>query len=83
MKSSMWMWILWPSFLAGAACSGIVFALVDPLDMVILGQARADRNTVYAFVFFLLWIMAALSSALSLYMFPGRQETIDPAEKLD
>ncbi len=83
MKSRILMWILWPSFLAALACSGVVFALVDPLDMVILGHIRAERNTVYTLVFFLLWLMAAVSSALSLFMYPGQQALKEPADDLD
>ena len=32
------MWILWPSFLAAAACSALIFALIDPLDVAIFGH---------------------------------------------
>lgn len=64
------MWILWPSFLMGGVASGVVFALLDPLDMVFLGQMRAGRLTVYTLGFFFFWGMAALSSALTLRMAP-------------
>ena len=36
------MWILWPSFLAAAACSALIFALIDPLDVGHI-RARAHR----------------------------------------
>jgi len=64
------MWILWPSFLMAAVTSGLVFALVDPLDMVFLGHLQASRPTVYTLGFFLFWAMAALSSALTLHIAP-------------
>ncbi|TEA71523.1 hypothetical protein ERD84_09135 [Pollutimonas harenae] len=64
------MWILWPSFLIGAATSATVFALVDPLDITFLGYLKASRQQVYAGGFFLFWLMAALSSALTLHMAP-------------
>ncbi|MFT0533479.1 hypothetical protein ACMHYJ_11735 [Castellaniella hirudinis] len=64
------MWILWPSFLIGGVASGLVFALVDPLDLVFLGEWRASRLTVYTLGFFLFWAMAALSSALTLRLAP-------------
>ncbi|MCZ4330075.1 MAG: hypothetical protein WCY95_05520 [Castellaniella sp.] len=64
------MWILWPSFLMAGAASAVVFALVDPLDVVFLGHLQAGRITVYTVGFFIFWIMAALSSALTLRIAP-------------
>ncbi|CAM3797619.1 MAG: hypothetical protein J0I30_04715 [Burkholderiales bacterium] len=64
------MWILWPSFLMAGAASAVVFALVDPLDVVFLGHLQAGRLTVYTVGFFIFWIMAALSSALTLRIAP-------------
>ncbi|MFW7343620.1 hypothetical protein V0R37_19005 [Pollutimonas sp. H1-120] len=78
------MWILWPSFLVGAATSATVFAMVDPLDIAFFGYMEASRQQVYAGGFFLFWLMAALSSALSLHLAPrGRlfDEFGDPIEQ--
>lgn len=75
MRYSSLMWILWPSFLIAGATSATVFALIDPLDITFLGYLQATRQQVYAGGFFLFWLMAALSSALSLHMAPrGRAE---------
>lgn len=65
------MWILWPSFLIGAATSATVFAMVDPLDLMLFGAVQLSRQAAYAGGFFLFWLMAALSSALSLFMAPS------------
>ena len=70
MHNRSWMWVLWPSFLVGAAASATVFALIDPLDVVFLGHIQASRQQVYAGGFFLFWLMSALSSALTLHMAP-------------
>ncbi|HWK69907.1 hypothetical protein [Pollutimonas sp. M17] len=78
------MWILWPSFLVGAATSAAVFAMVDPLDIAFFGYMEATRQQVYAGGFFLFWLMAALSSALSLHLAPRGQlvdEFGDPIEQ--
>lgn len=64
------MWILWPSFLAAAGASAAVFALIDPLDIEIFGYFRAGRPEIYTGAFFLFWLMAAVSSALSLHIVP-------------
>ncbi|GAA0220887.1 membrane protein [Castellaniella daejeonensis] len=70
MRTRNLMWILWPSFLMAGAASAVVFALVDPLDVVFLGYLQAGRLTVYTVGFFIFWIMAALSSALTLRIAP-------------
>ena len=70
MRTRNLMWILWPSFLMAGATSAVVFALVDPLDVVFLGHLQAGRLTVYTVGFFIFWIMAALSSALTLRIAP-------------
>ena len=77
------MWILWPSFLVGGATSAMVFAFVDPLDVRFLGYIQASRELVYAVGFFMFWMMAAVSSVLTLHMAPrGRviDEFGDPVE---
>ena len=70
MRQKAWMWILWPSFLAACAASVAVFALVDPLDISIFGYLKPSRQEVYICGFFLFWLMAAVSSALSLHIAP-------------
>lgn len=77
------MWILWPSFLMAGIVSGVVFVLVDPLDLVLLGDLRANRLTVYTLGFFLFWAMAALSSALTLRMAPRGVILDDFGDPLD
>jgi len=64
--------ILWPSFLVAGMTGAVVFALLDPLDLIIMGSIQADRTVVYTASFFLFWLMAALSSALTLRLvMPG------------
>jgi len=72
MKWRALMGILWPSFLVGAAASATVFALIDPLDVAIFGSIHPSRQVFYAGGFFFLWLMAALSGALTLFMTQGR-----------
>jgi len=64
------MWILWPSFLTAGVASAMVFAVIDPLDVAFLGYKTFSREAVYAAGFFLFWLMAAGSSALTLFMAP-------------
>ncbi|MGB3289267.1 MAG: hypothetical protein WBA83_08340 [Burkholderiaceae bacterium] len=76
MRRRSLMWILWPSFLVAGATSAAVFAMVDPLDIAFFGFLQATRQQVYAGGFFLFWLMAALSSALSLHLAP-RAKLVD------
>lgn len=67
--------ILWPSFLIAGVASAIVFALIDPLDVAIFGYIRPSREWLYAIGFFLFWVMAGLSSTLSIIMNPESDTT--------
>lgn len=77
------MWILWPSFLVGAATSAMVFAFVDPLDVLFFGHLQASRELVYAVGFFMFWMMAAVSSALTLHMAPRGKVVDDFGDPVD
>ena len=70
MKWRSLMLILWPSFLMAGLASGVVFALIDPLDVAIFGYLRPGREALYAAGFFFFWFIAALSSLLTLYIIP-------------
>ncbi|CAN1573698.1 hypothetical protein MCEGE14_03505 [Burkholderiaceae bacterium] len=70
MKWRSLMWILWPSFLMAGLASAVVFALIDPLDVSIFGYIRPEREMLYAFGFFFFWLIAALSSVLTVFMSP-------------
>ena len=63
------MWVLWPSFIAAGMGVGIVFTLVDPTELVILGQPiHAGRVAIYTLGFFVLWTICAVASALSCFL---------------
>jgi hypothetical protein len=74
MKRRSLMLILWPSFLMAGVASAVVFALIDPLDVAIFGYFRPNRDVLYAAGFFFFWLIAALSSLLTLFMLPSKQE---------
>ena len=74
MKSRSLMVILWPSFLMAGLASAVVFALIDPLDVAIFGYFRPSRDVLYAAGFFFFWLISALSSLLTLFMLPSKQE---------
>ena len=63
------MWVLWPSFIAAGLGVGILFTLVDPTELVVLGQPlHASRTAVYTLGFFMLWAICAAASGLSCFL---------------
>lgn len=83
MKRMALMWILWPSFLAAAGASAAVFALIDPHDIALFGYLQLEREPIYTVTFFLFWLMAALSSALSLHIAPRTVDVDDMLGSMD
>jgi hypothetical protein len=66
------MWILWPSFIAAGIGVGIIFSLIDPMELVVLGDhVHASRTTIYSLGFFVLWAIAAMASAMSCFLAVG------------
>lgn len=60
------MWIAWPAFLSACVLELVVFAMVDPHDLLWFGQPLAlSRQGVYTVSFFTFWAIAAVSNALT------------------
>lgn len=67
--------VLWPSFLAACVASALFFAAVDPELLRDAGPrvfAGLDRETGYALGFIFFWAIAAVASALSLFLSADR-----------
>lgn len=63
------MWILWPSFLVGGAAEAVFFTLIDPQELYLLGQpVHWSATAVYSVGFFMFWMVAAASSALTCFL---------------
>ncbi len=63
----MLMLVLWPSFLVAVVGTGLVFAMVDPHELVLVGLHLAhSREGAYTVGFLLLWALLAGCSALTL-----------------
>ena len=72
MLSRRLMTVVWPGFLVACLLELLVFALVDPQDVRWLGhQLLSSREAVYTLTFFVFWLMAMLSSALT-YLLSAR-----------
>ena len=60
------MWIVWPAFLVAGLLEIVVFAVVDPQDLHWFGQSvEMTRQGVYTLAFFVFWILASVSGALT------------------
>jgi hypothetical protein len=72
-------WILWPSFLLASVVEMLVFALVDPSDVHWRGEPLPlSRQGLYTASFFVFWILAMGSSALTALLAMSRREVNTP-----
>lgn len=66
MRVQRMMWIAWPAFLVAGMLEIAVFACVDPEDLQWSGHPLAmSRQGVYTVSFFVFWLLAMVSSALT------------------
>lgn len=60
------MWIAWPAFLVAGVLEMLVFAMVDPHDLHWFGRPiEWSRQAIYTVAFFVFWVLAMGSSALT------------------
>lgn len=62
------MWIVWPSFLVAGLLEGLVFAVVDPSEILHLLEGGWSRMGLYSVTFLVFWAVVAAASALSLWL---------------
>jgi hypothetical protein len=61
-------WILWPSFIVGGVATAVFFTLFDPNELALFGaNLGASRLAVYSIGFFVFWLLAAASSAMTCF----------------
>jgi hypothetical protein len=61
-------WILWPSFIVGGVATAVFFTLFDPNELELFGaRLGASRLAVYSVGFFVFWLLAAASSAMTCF----------------
>lgn len=74
-------WILWPSFLLACVVEMLVFALVDPGDLHWCGEPLPlSRQGLYTVSFFVFWVLAMGSSALTALLAVSRRELNRPED---
>lgn len=68
-------WILWPSFIVAGAGEAVFFTFIDPMSLSLFDDAHDySRLTVYSVGFFVFWIFAAASSALTCFFQRSSEE---------
>ncbi len=69
MNTKTAIWILWPSFLVGGVGEILFFTVFDPQELYLFGEPTSlSRLAVYSIGFFLCWMFAAASSALTCFL---------------
>jgi hypothetical protein len=67
--------VVWASFLAACAGTMFFFAFVAPDELLdSAGDTMIDHLAVYSLGFFGLWLLAALASALTIFLYPGAEQ---------
>ena len=62
-------WIAWPAFLVAAVLEAMVYDVLDPQSLTLLGwQVDWSRSTVYSVSFLIFWCMFMLCSAITLQL---------------
>ncbi len=60
------MQVLWPAYLAAIVATGLLFSMIDPHELSIVGVHLADsREGAYTVGFLLLWACFSLASAMT------------------
>ena len=63
------MWVVWPAFLVAGLLEMLVFALVDPQDLLWAGQALPlSSQGIYTLAFFVFWALAAVACGLTVLL---------------
>jgi len=60
--------VLWPAFVVAGAAEVLFFTIFDPHELHMFGEpVAASRTAIYSVGFFAFWLVAAASSALTLF----------------
>jgi hypothetical protein len=71
--------VVWPSFLAAAIATMLFFAFVDPgeMEQAMSQPLEFSRMTGYGLGFFFFWLIAIVSSAISVYLLRTARRQFD------
>lgn len=75
------MCIAWPAFLMTVILEGLVFVVIDPMDLHFVAEGfQLSRQGFYTLAFFVFWGVIAIASALSIFLMnpPKSSEHLNP-----
>jgi len=75
------MCIAWPAFLVTVLLEGLVFAVIDPMDIHYVAEGfELSRQGFYTLAFFVFWGVIAIASALSIFLLnpPKSSDRLNP-----
>lgn len=81
MTAQRLMCIAWPAFLMTVILEGLVFAVIDPMDLHFVAEGfQLSRQGFYTLAFFVFWGVIAFASALSIFLLspPKSSEHLNP-----
>jgi hypothetical protein len=81
MSAQRLMCIAWPAFLMTVLLEGLVFAVIDPLDLHMVAEGfDLSRQAFYTLAFFVFWGVIAIASALSIFLMnpPKNSDNLNP-----
>jgi hypothetical protein len=74
------MQVLWPAFLVSVLGEGLLFSLIDPRELVVVGLHLADsREAAYTIGFFILWALMSMACALTWWLVCGEPPPVGAA----
>jgi len=69
------MQVLWPAFLMAIVAEGVIFSIIDPQELVVVGLHLADsREAAYTVGFLVFWALFACSSGITYLLSHGMEE---------
>jgi hypothetical protein len=69
------MCVAWPAFLAACVLQGIVFSVVDPMELDWFGRPLPwSRQGIYTVAFFLFWTACAAASLMTVLLGGHRRQ---------
>lgn len=70
------MQVLWPAFLMAIVAEGVLFSMVDPRELAVVGLHLADsREAAYTVGFFVLWGLFTCSSGMTYVLGRGMRQS--------
>lgn len=67
--SRLIMAIVWPAFLMAAVSCGLLFTMIDPLDLIIFGEKFSlSSQAGYTLGFIIFWLLGCVASTITVVL---------------